>query len=276
MPEQRRTGIITGSASGLGRALAVRLAREGWRLALADVDEEGNRQTLQLVEQAGGEARCERLDVTRLDQWCALRDRLRAEWPQLDLLANIAGAAGAGDVGQFPIDEWRRLLDVNLFGVVHGCHVFIEWLKSHPERSQIINAASAAAFAAAPAMAAYNVSKAGVLAFSETLYSELRPHRVGVAVLCPGFFLTNLVNRGHFEKEQQRESAREMMQKSSFTAEDVAELAVQAMHRRRLYVIVGRRARWVWRLKRWSPMLYFKLLAAAYRRNPPPGDSPQA
>lgn len=276
MPEQRRTGIITGSASGLGRALAVRLAREGWRLALADVDEEGNRQTLQLVEQAGGEARCERLDVTRLDQWCALRDRLRAEWPQLDLLANIAGAAGAGDVGQFPIDEWRRLLDVNLFGVVHGCHVFIEWLKSHPERSQIINAASAAAFAAAPAMAAYNVSKAGVLAFSETLYSELQPHRVGVAVLCPGFFLTNLVNQGHFEKEQQRESAREMMQKSSFTAEDVAELAVQAMHRRRLYVIVGRRARWVWRLKRWSPMLYFKLLAAAYRRNPPPPDSPQA
>lgn len=266
MSDLRRTGVITGSASGLGRALAVRLARDGWRLALADVDDERNLETLRLVERAGGEGRCERLDVTRLDQWCALHDRLRADWPQLDLLANNAGVAGAGDVGAFPMSEWRRLLDVNLYGVIHGCHVFVEWLKSHPRHSHIINTASAAAFAAAPSMAAYNVSKAGVLALSETLAAELRPHRVGVTVLCPGFFLTSLVDQGHFERERQRELALERMKESSLTAEDVAEFAVQAMHRRRLYVVIGARARWLWRLKRWNPMLYLRLVAAAYGR----------
>jgi NAD(P)-dependent dehydrogenase (short-subunit alcohol dehydrogenase family) len=274
MSDERRTGIITGSASGLGRALAVRLARDGWRLALADVNEQGNRETLQLVEQAGGKGRCERLDVTDLDQWSALHDRLRSEWTQLDLLANNAGVAGAGDVGRFPMAEWRRLLEVNLWGVIHGCHVFVEWLKSHPGRSQIINTASAAAFAAAPSMAAYNVSKAGVLALSETLCAELRPYGVGVTVLCPGFFLTGLVDQGHFEREEQRQAALERMQLSSLTADSVAEFAVQAMRRRKLYVVVGRRARWLWRLKRWSPMLYLTLVAAAYGRELPPESSP--
>lgn len=273
MSHERRTGIVTGSASGLGRALAVRLARDGWRLALVDINEASNRETLKLVEQAGGVGQCEHIDVSRLDDWHALYDRLHADWPQLDLLANNAGLPGAGDVGQYPAEEWRRLIDVNLLGAVYGCHVFADWLKRNPERSQIINTASVAAFAAAPAMAAYNVSKAGVLALSETLYAELRPHRVGVTVLCPGFFASNLLEQGHFHHENQRERALELMQKSSFTAEDIAELAVRAMHRRRLYVVVGRRARWLWRMKRWFPTLYLKLVAFVGRSSPQPDAS---
>lgn len=261
-----RTAIITGSASGLGRALAVRLAREGWRLALADIAEESNFETLQLVERAGGSGQCERLDVSRLEDWLALRDRLQNQWTRLDLLVNNAGIAGSGEMGEFPIDVWRRLIDVNLMGAVYGCHVFIGWLKSHPQRSHIINTASLAAFTAAPTMAAYNAAKAGVVALSETLSAELKQHRVGVTVLCPGFFATNLLASGHFVSDTEKNFAAQMMDKSAFDADHVAEIAVKAMHRGQLLVVVGGRARWLWRVKRWFPRLYMKLLASRYAK----------
>ena len=269
MSNERPSAIVTGSASGLGRALAVRLARDGWRLALADIAEAANRETLALVERAGGVGHCERLDVSRLDEWHALRERLQVQWPQLDLLVNNAGIAGSGEVGGFPIDEWRRLLDVNLMGVVYGCHVLIDWLKSNPRRPHIINTASLAAFAAAPTMAAYNVAKAGVVALSETLYAEAKNHGVGVTVLCPGFFPTNLLLAGHFVNEDEKRFAQQMMEKSAFDAEHVADLAVRAMTRRRLYVVTGARARWLWRTKRWFPNVYMSLLARRYARGLP-------
>lgn len=269
MSKQDRTAIVTGSASGLGRALAVRLARDGWRLALADVAEEANRETLALVERAGGAGQCERLDVSRLEEWLALRERLQAQWTQLDLLVNNAGIAGSGEVGGFPIDEWRRLVNVDLMGVVYGCHVFIDWLKSNPHRPHIINTSSLAAFAAAPTMAAYNAAKAGVVALSETLYAEAKKHGVGVTVLCPGFFSTNLLLKGHFAHEDEKQFAARMMQKSSFDAEHVADLAVRAMTRRRLYVVTGAKARWFWRIKRWFPSVFMNLLARDYAKGLP-------
>ena len=269
MLQPRRTAIVTGSASGLGRALAVRLAHDGWSMALADVDEERNRKTLELVEQAGGSGHCERLDVARPDEWLALRDRLMAQWPQLDLLVNNAGVAGSGEIGEFPIEEWRRLIEINLMGAVHGCHTFIEWLKSHPQRAHVINTASLAAYTAGPTMAAYNVAKAGVLALSETLYVEARRHGVGVTVLCPGFFRTNLLDRGHYASEEQRQFALKTMENAALTADDVADLAVRAMRRGRLHVVVGRRARGFWRAKRWFPRLYLNLLASRYAKGLP-------
>ena len=272
MSNQARTAIVTGSASGLGRALAVRLARDGWRLALADIAEEANRETLALVEQAGGAGHCERLDVSRLEEWLALRERLQSHWKQLDLLVNNAGIAGSGEVGGFPIDEWRRLLDVDLLGVVYGCHVFIDWLKNNPHHAHVINTASLAAYAAAPTMAAYNVAKAGVAALSETLYAEAKQHGVGVTVLCPGFFSTNLLLAGHFDNEDEKRFAQQMMEKSAFDAEHVADLAVQAMTRRRLYVVTGARARWLWRMKRWFPSVYISLLARRYAQGLPSSD----
>jgi NAD(P)-dependent dehydrogenase (short-subunit alcohol dehydrogenase family) len=266
MSQERRTAIVTGSASGLGRALAVRLARDGWRLALADIAEESNSKTLELVERAGGSGQCERLDISRFEDWLALRDRLQNQWTQLDLLVNNAGIAGSGAMGEFPIDQWRRLIDVNLMGAVYGCHVLVDWLKSHPRRSHIINTASLAAVTAAPTMAAYNAAKAGVLALSETLFAELKQHRVGVTVLCPGFFATNLLASGHFVNETEKNFAERMMEKSAFDADHVAEMAIRAMDRGQLHVVVGGRARWLWRIKRWFPRLYMKLLANRYAK----------
>lgn len=267
----QRSAIVTGAASGLGQALAVRLGRDGWRIALADRNVDGCRETLRQVEKAGGSGQIESLDVTSPDDWRRFRDRLEADWSDLDLLINNAGVAGSGDVGQYSLADWQWLLSVNLFGVIYGCHTMIDWLKANPRGAHVINTASLAAFAAAPGAAGYNVSKAAVVALSETLYSELQQTKVSVTVLCPGFFRTKLLEGARFASEAHSQAAQSYMQNAEITAEEVAEAAVRAIERKRLYVVMGRRARWVWRVKRWLPMLFMN---TAWRGYVPDADRP--
>ena len=194
----RRTAVVTGAASGLGRAIAVRLGGAGWHVALADVNDRGNQETLDLVRQAGGEGQVEHLDVTDLQAWHSLRDQLQQTWPRLDLLVNNAGVGMGGDVGQLPLDDWKFIIGINLYGPIHGCHAMIDWMKQNPSGAHIVNVASLAAITSAPGMAAYNVTKGGVFSLSETLHSELKPHRIGVTVVCPDFFDTNIASSASF------------------------------------------------------------------------------
>jgi NAD(P)-dependent dehydrogenase (short-subunit alcohol dehydrogenase family) len=267
MAEARRFAIVTGSARGLGRALAVRLAGDGWFVALADLNDHGNAETLELVRQAGGDGRIEHLDVTQPEAWQSLRQRLEADWPQLDLLANNAGVAGSGQVGEFALEDWRWLLEINLYGTIFGCHAMIPWLKRNPSGAHILNTASFAGIASAPGMAAYNVSKAGVISLSETLSSELAPHRVGVTVLCPGFFRTGLLKDARMQDRADRARALLLMRNARFTAADVADAALRAMQRKECYVIMPARARHAWRLKRWLPRTFLKLVVRIFASN---------
>jgi len=263
---ERRNAIVTGAGSGLGQAISRRLGRDGWRIALADINEDSCRETLRQVEQAGGEGRIERLDVSQSESWQELRDRLQRDWPQLDLLVNNAGVGGSGEMGQFSIEDWRWVLSVNLFGGIYGCHTMVDWLKAHPDRSHIINIASFAAISSAPSMAAYNVGKAGILSLSETLYTELRPHGVGVTVVCPAFFQTNLLDGGRFQSDGQRSIAATYMRRARFTAEDVADAAVRAIASKKLFVVLGRKARFYWLMKRWYPVTFLKTVCGGYLR----------
>ncbi len=266
MRESGRNAIVTGAGSGLGRAIALRLARDGWQIAVADVDQRGAKATLEQVVAAGGGGRVESLDVTQIDQWAALRERLESDWSHLDLLVNNAGVGGSGEVGTFSIDDWRWLMDVNLFGGIYGCHAMVDWLKQNDHGAHILNTASFAAIGSAPSMAAYNISKAGMISLSETLFTELRPYRVGVSVLCPTFFQTNLMETGRFSNDAQREVGADYMRRARFTADDVAEAAVRAVYRRRLYVVMGRKARIYWRIKRLFPMLFLRTVSRGYLR----------
>ena len=260
MADERRNAIITGSASGLGRALAVRLARDGWRMALCDVNDAANEETLRLVRAAGGDGFTHHMDVAQPAAWEALRDQLTSQWQNLDLLVNNAGVAGSGEVGHYSLEDWHWILGINLNAGIYGCHYFIPWLKANPRGAHIINTASLAAVAAKPGMAGYNVAKAGMLSLSETLYGELKPHNVGVTVICPSFFQTNLLNEGRLEKID-RDLASKMMKSAKFTADDVAEAGVRAIAEKRLYVVLPRQGRVFWRLKRFFPNYVCNLLA---------------
>ena len=262
----RRTAIVTGAASGLGRALCERLARDGYLIAICDIDLTGAAETLNRVEAAGGSGRVEPLDVTDPLAWEALRERLEHDWPQLDLLVNNAGVVVSGDVGRCSLDDWRWIVDANLWGMIHGCHVCVDWLKRNPRGSHVINTSSLAAIGSFPGMAAYNVTKAAVVSFSETLHAELRRHRVGVTVLCPSFFPTALLDNGRFTSPAEQRIARAEFTRTKLTAEKVADAAVRAMARKQLYVILPAKARVLWWIKRLSPRLFFRIIALEVNR----------
>ncbi len=261
MSLRRRHALITGAGSGLGRSLAVRLARDGWHVAVCDVDETRALETVSLVEEAGGTAQAERLDVTLPAEWESLRDRLRDQWERIDLLVNNAGVSGAGEVGRFPLEDWRWILDVNLFGVIYGCHCFVEWLAENPDRPHIVNTASMAAVVSAPTMGGYSVSKAAVVSLSETLYAELLHRGVGVTVLCPGFVQTRLLDAGRWHRPALKATAKSYFAEARITADDVAEATLRAIRRRQLYVVLPLRGRVFWRLKRLLPQWFMTRVA---------------
>jgi NAD(P)-dependent dehydrogenase (short-subunit alcohol dehydrogenase family) len=264
MPAEPSSAIVTGSAGTLGRALAVRLARDGWRLALADVDDPRNRETAAAVVAAGGAARCERLDVADADNWQRLHDRLRADWPRLDLLVNCAGLAGGGCVGDMPLADWRRVLDVSLMGVVYGCHTLVPWLKANPAGAHLVNIASYAAFVPFPEAAAYNTAKAGVMALTETLRVELARSRVGVTVVCPAFFASGLVTTALMHTEKQRDYMAREMHGATVSADEIAAAVVAAVERNAPYVVIPFKARYYWYLKRLFPRYFLRRVTQLY------------
>lgn len=261
-----RYALVTGAASGLGRALAIQLANSGWQVAVADIDEAGGNETRQLIESAGGTARFERLDVRNFHAWQELVSRLRADWPCLDLLINNAGVACSGRIGITPLEDWRWLLDINLFGVINGCYACLGWLKQNSGKASIINVSSIAAVLSPPTMATYNVAKAGVLSLSETLAVELHGSNVRVTVACPGFFRSRLLDCGRFQSHLERANAERFTNSAPMNAEQIAERILAAAARGKLHVFLPARARWLWYLRRFLPRLWFRFLGAGYAR----------
>ncbi len=247
--------VITGAGSGFGRAIALILAERGARLLLADKHEGPARETADLARQRGArEARAVRCDVTRIED---VERLAKSRNGAVDLVVNNAGVGSGGAVGTAPIDDWRWTLDVNLFGVIHGCHVFVPLLREQGH-GHVLNVASAAGLVSMPEMGAYNVSKAGVVALSETLAAELEGSGVGVTVLCPTFFQSNIIANGRFQDGAQRRRGLKLVANGK-TAESVARASLAAIDARRLYCVPMVDGRLLWTLKRLAPESFRKL-----------------
>lgn len=184
--------MITGAGSGLGREIALRWARDGWRLALADVNEAGLAESLKLVREAGGDGFTQRCDVRDYSQLTALAQSCEEKFGGIDVIVNNAGVASGGFFGELSLEDWDWQIAINLMGVVKGCKAFLPLLER--SKGKIVNIASMAALMQGPAMSNYNVAKAGVVALSESLLVELALVEVGVHVVCPSFFQTNLLD----------------------------------------------------------------------------------
>jgi NAD(P)-dependent dehydrogenase (short-subunit alcohol dehydrogenase family) len=274
-----KLAIITGAAGGLGRAFCRELlaAHGSWHIVLVDIDERGAEQTLAEVKrQARIEGQCIRLDVASADGWFEVRQRLQRAWPRLDLLVNNAGVCMSAEVGEGDLAAWRRVNEVNYLGVLYGCHTMVPWLKASAvsdnqliiagHKPAIINIASIMGLTPTPALGAYCASKAAVVALSESLYAELRPHGVNVTVAAPGFFSSALLNKGVFSARQHLDQAEQLVRTSTIDAGGVARETLRASHRGQLYAVIGGRARWYWRLKRSAPTLLLNSLSRRYKQ----------
>lgn len=257
--------VITGAGSGFGRALSLELAHRGAHLVLSDVDVAGCEETARLATSAGAAStKVVRCDVTKQDDVKALAAACDG---RVDLVVNNAGVSSAGRVGEGSLDDWRWTIEVDLWGVINGCHVFVPMLREQGS-GHVLNMASAAGLLCAPRMGAYNVAKAGVVALSETLSGELKGTGIGVTVLCPTFFKTNIVKSGRFADEATRAAAQKMVD-SGKEAEAIAKAALADVEKGHLYSVPMADGRWLWRVKRVAPQTFRTLAAWAAKRTEP-------
>ncbi|WP_405489706.1 SDR family NAD(P)-dependent oxidoreductase [Nocardia sp. NBC_00511] len=254
---QQADAVVTGAGSGIGRAFALELARRGGRVVCSDIDADRARETAELVSGAGGKAFDTVCDVSSLEQVAALAD-IAEEWfgKPPDVVINNAGIGRGGElVGETSLQEWHQVLDVNLWGVIHGCHVFAPRLRA-ARHGSIVNVASAAAFGSAPRMAAYNVSKAGVLALSETLAAELSGTGVTVTALCPTVVRTNILDGVEFGDANLQNWADRLLRWTGRPPAAIARTTLDAVDHGQLYVVPQVEAKLIWQSKRLLPEPY--------------------
>lgn len=255
---------LSGGATGLGRALALLLAERQARILIADVNLEEAERTAQDVRERGGEAVVRRCDVTKADEIEAAAQDIEERWGGVDLVVNNAGVAAAGVMGKLALADWQWIVGVNLWGVVHGCHVFAPRLAAQ-KSGFVLNVASAAGFASLPQMSAYNVTKAGVIALSETLYAELGEHGVQVSVLCPTFFHSGLMRTFRSPDDRSRRRAEAFFARSKVTSDDVARAALAGLERGQPHIVPQLDGRFVWAMKRLLPAGYLAALRRFHR-----------
>lgn len=260
IPDKPRA-VVTGGAGGLGRAICLALARRSASILVADRDLAGAEETARLAAAAGGKAHAVHCDVAKAGEVVNLLVLADEKLGGVDLLVNNAGVAVGGPVGDVPLADWEWIMGINLWGVIYGCHTFAPRFKAQ-RSGHILNVASAAGLLSAPEMGPYNVTKAGVVALSETLSAELREHGPGVTVLCPTFFQTNILassRRSKAAADVEGVVAQRMAQ-SRLQADGVAEAALKGCDKNALYVVPMADGKWAWRMKRLAPERYHSIM----------------
>jgi NAD(P)-dependent dehydrogenase (short-subunit alcohol dehydrogenase family) len=252
--------FITGGASGLGRAIAKKYASQGYKVCIGDVNEQRGLAVLQELLDLGSQAYYLHCDITKLTDLESVKKTLLQRWGGVDIVVNNAGVAGTtGTIEDISIADWDWVINVNLLGVARGCKVFTTLFKEQGQ-GYFINVASAAGLINAPQMSAYNASKAGVISISETLRFELKNYNIGVSVVCPAFFKTNLTESMKSTKVDLTDKVIKMMEHSGVSADNIAQHVFTSQQKRKFLVLTHKTERKLWLLKRYIPSLFLRIM----------------
>ncbi len=248
-----KVAVITGAGSGFGREFARLGAREGMKLALADVQQDALEVAVAEARAAGAETLGLRVDVSKPEEVEELAARANRDLRGVHLLFNNAGVAGGGGyVWESSLKDWQWILGVNLMGVVYGIRAFVPRMLKQDCECHVVNTASAAGLVSAPLMSVYNASKHAVVTLSETLFHDLRlaKAKIGVSVLCPAYVPTNIRSSDRNRPPDLTDdapptpsqiAARERSEKAvasgRLSAAEVARMTFDAVREDRFYVI---------------------------------------
>ena len=245
-----KVAVVTGAASGIGRALAARFAQAGMRVVLADVEDEPLAVAERELRSAGATVCAVRTDVSQASEVAALARRTLDAFGAVHVVCNNAGVSLGGPVWEHTVEDWQWLLGVNLWGVIHGVRTFVPLMLEQTGWGHVVNTASVAGLTTPPFLGAYNVSKHAVVALSETLAKDLAMvgSAIKVSVLCPGFVATHILDSNRNrpaalaagserERPAELEQAVRQMIAAGMPPASVAEHVLAAIDAERFYVL---------------------------------------
>jgi NAD(P)-dependent dehydrogenase (short-subunit alcohol dehydrogenase family) len=234
-----KTAVITGAGSGIGAATARLLARHGAKVHVADINAEA---AAAVAHEIGGGATDHAVDVSRPEEVEALAKAVFDDDGRVDILHNNAGIGHGGDIEATTVEDWQRVIGVNLLGVAYGVQAFVPRILTQGHPATIVNTASQAGLMPIAKMAPYCASKYGVVGMSESLDAELRPRGIRVVALCPGVINTAIVREGVFrgQLDADQDKAVAFYEKRGASPETVADAVVNAIARPRLIVVSPR------------------------------------
>ncbi len=250
--------LVTGAASGIGRATALAMAERGARLFLTDINSDGLEEARRAIEERGGEVCLARaLDVSDYASVKALADEVHAEFGPLDILANVAGVALFSQVEDMTHDQWERIVNVNLWGPYHGIECFVPEMVRAGKGGHILSVSSTAGIIGLPWHVAYAGTKHALVGSSEVLRFDLRKHRIGVSVILPGAVNTGLVNTVVINADEEAcRKGRQLFARHAISPEKVADLIINAIEKNKFMVITSADIKLLYFLKRTFPPMY--------------------
>lgn len=261
---KNKVALVTGASSGIGEAIAIALAREGATVILTARDQNRLDEVRQRCEQAGGQAWTHAAEITDESQVRALAEAVHARHPALDLLINNAGVVMGGFVWEVEPEDWRRLYEINVMGVVHGVRAFIPKMIARAQGGQVVNVASVAGYVGSRGMGTYSASKFALMGLSESLRLELYRHRIGVSVICPEYVKTPIQGKvklvGALSSPEARKRVEAEFARATLNADMVAARTLQAIRANEAVVPVGKQARMARWVKRLAPSLLERML----------------
>jgi len=262
--------LITGAASGIGRATALAFARKGAQLVLCDVNLPELEDTAAQVDKVSACLLARRVDISKAADVEAFSDEVNHLVPSVDVLINNAGVYVVGGILDLSLDDWEWVLGVNLRGVIHCCHYFVPAMVKRGQGGHVANVSSMYGFWPAGRVAGYLTSKFGVFGFSEAVREDLRGTGIGVSTVCPGVINTNLVQSTRLCHADNADTLRARLQgiynRRNYGPEKVADAIVRAVERNRRLVLVSPEAKIMYHMNRLCPPLSRMIARASTRR----------